>query len=122
MGRCSNPQFKSEELVEQLVLVKVSLMVVHSTVLHTVLEAASAIKLPFDRIILLDESFPSSRRFVAQTIPGLIAAVQQKTRVFRERKLTPGEGKMRIALLCWSSGTTGKPKVAENIISSYSYY
>ena len=35
----------------------------------------------------------------------------QKPRTFYERPLDPREGKTKIALLCWSSGTTGQPKV-----------
>lgn len=31
--------------------------------------------------------------------------------VFLERDLAPGEGKTKVALLSWSSGTTGNPKV-----------
>lgn len=33
--------------------------------------------------------------------------------VFVEKRLAPGEAKKKLAFLCFSSGTTGKPKAVE---------
>ena len=44
------------------------------------------------------------------TVEELVAAGLSKLPVFEERQLRPGEAKTKLALLCFSSGTTGKPK------------
>jgi 4-coumarate--CoA ligase len=86
-------------------------MVVHSFVLGIVLSAARLVGFPLDRIILLDQSSASNASSMINSVPELISVGRQKPRAFYERPLNQGEGKTKIALLCWSSGTTGKPKV-----------
>ena len=86
-------------------------MVVHSFMLGIVLSAARLVEFPLDRIILLDQSSTSNASSMINTVPELINLGRQKPRAFYERPLDQGEGKTKIALLCWSSGTTGKPKV-----------
>ncbi|KAF8187778.1 hypothetical protein BJ912DRAFT_419164 [Pholiota molesta] len=108
---CSNPQFNVEEIVYQLKLSKTTFIIAHSTVLEVALKAAQAVSLPSDRIVLLDHH--ASRTFGIvdlQNIPDLIILGNEKKQAPYERPLNPGEGKTKIALLCWSSGTTGKPK------------
>lgn len=101
-----------EEIVYQLKLSKTTFIIAHSTVLEVALKAAQAVSLPSDRIVLLDPH--ASRTFgIAdlQNIPDLIILGSEKKQAFYERPLNAGGGKTKIALLCWSSGTTGKPKV-----------
>ena len=83
----------------------------HSLVLGIVLSAARLVGFPLDRIILLDQSSASNASLMINSAPELINVGSQKPRAFYERPLDQGEGKTKIALLCWSSGTTGKPKV-----------
>ena len=110
-NRFSNPQFKPEEVAYQLTTAKVTFMVVHSSVLGIVLSAARLVGFPLDRITLLDQSSTSNASSMINSVPELISIGRQKPRAFYERPLDQGEGKTKIALLCWSSGTTGKPKV-----------
>ena len=79
--------------------------------LGIVLSAARLVGFPLDRIILLDQSSTSNSSSMINSVPELISVGRQKPRAFYERPLDRGEGKTKIALLCWSSGTTGKPKV-----------
>jgi 4-coumarate--CoA ligase len=101
-----------EEIVYQLKLSKTTFIIAHSTVLEVALKAAQAVSLPSDRIVLLD--YHASRTFGIvdlQNISDLIILGNEKKQAPYERPLNAGEGKTKIALLCWSSGTTGKPKV-----------
>ena len=111
-NRFSNPQFKPEEIAYQLTTAKVTFIIVHSLVLGIVLSAARLVGFPLDRIILLDQSSTSNAPSMINSVPELISVGRQKPRAFYERPLDQGEGKTKIALLCWSSGTTGKPKVS----------
>lgn len=107
----SNPQFKPNEIAYQLTTAKVTFIVVHSLVLGIALSAARLVEFPLDRIILLDQSSASNTSSMINSVPELICVGRQKTRrTFYERPLDQGEGKTKIALLCWSSGTTGNPK------------
>ncbi|KAF5360390.1 hypothetical protein D9756_004583 [Leucocoprinus leucothites] len=113
---CSNPQFTADELCHQLQVANVTFMIVHSTVLSVSLEAAQLSGLPDDRIVLLDDSESISvsdsthTASAYKTIPGLIAQELDRSSPFAGRTLKPGEGKTKVALLFWSSGTTGTPK------------
>ena len=86
-------------------------MIVHSTALDIAVTAARLSALPSNRIIVLDDHLPSSLRPKRWTIPELIHLGSKEDRGPVERIFSAGEGKSKIALLCWSSGTTGKPKV-----------
>ncbi|KDR82332.1 hypothetical protein GALMADRAFT_57372 [Galerina marginata CBS 339.88] len=104
----SNPQFKPDEVAYQLKTARVNYMVVHSSLLAVAMEATRLVGMPSNRIIILDE--PPTRGPEFQSVPDLISHGRQKMRAFHERQLGTGEGKTKVALLCWSSGTTGKPK------------
>ncbi|CDO75535.1 hypothetical protein BN946_scf184776.g1 [Trametes cinnabarina] len=70
------------------------------------MDAARAVGLSADRIVLFDPA-PGS------TIPSVQMLVEQGLKEiehFKERRLTPGEAKTKLALLLFSSGTTGRPK------------
>lgn len=92
-------------------------MVIHSSLHAVALEAARLVGMPLNRIIILDEVPPSRGVSEFQNVPALIASGRKNVQAFYERQLGPGEGKTKVAILCWSSGTTGKPKVTLNIIS-----
>ena len=49
------------------------------------------------------------------TVEQLIRYGITRPQFFADRRLEAGEGKKKIALLCFSSGTTGKPKVRDGI-------
>ncbi|KAF9447298.1 acetyl-CoA synthetase-like protein [Macrolepiota fuliginosa MF-IS2] len=111
----SNPQFTVDELCHQLRTANVTFMVVHSTVFNISLEAARLCGLPDDRIVLLDRpggahvTIPSNP-LAHETVQGLVSKGLDQPCCFVERSLKPGEGKTKVALLSWSSGTTGTPK------------
>ncbi|KXN93402.1 Long-chain-fatty-acid--CoA ligase [Leucoagaricus sp. SymC.cos] len=117
---CSNPEFSADELCHQLRTADITFMIVHSTVLEVSLQAAGQCGLSDDRIVLLDKSphgTVSNDRHHAFTVssfknlPDLIATGLNRPCSFKERTLRAGEGKSKVALLFWSSGTTGTPKV-----------
>lgn len=94
-------------------------MIVHSTALDVAVTAARLSALPSNRIIVLDDHLPSSSRPKRWTVPGLIRLGSKEDRGPVERTFSAGEGKSKIALLCWSSGTTGKPKVVTFACNPY---
>lgn len=82
-------------------------MFAHSQNLVTAQEAARAAGLPSDRIIVLD-SPPSLQSHL--NIDQCIQEGLTQPPLFTERRLNPGEAKTKLALLSFSSGTTGQPK------------
>ncbi|RDB15274.1 4-coumarate--CoA ligase-like 7 [Hypsizygus marmoreus] len=107
---CSNPQFTAAELSNQLMTSKASFVIGHSSNIDTALSAAHLAGLSSDRVILLDERSPRKGNLVMPSVQELIHESQYQAFPFQERMLEPGEGKTKVALLSWSSGTTGKPK------------
>ena len=105
--RTSNPLYTAEELAHQLELSKTRLLFVHPAMLAVAAEAAHAVGLPYDRIVLFDSVPTSPHSNVQELIKFGLAAKQEYT----ERRLKPGEARTKLALLLFSSGTTGKPKV-----------
>ena len=72
-------------------------------------DAARAAKLPADRIIILDiPAAPALQLHV--NVEGLVQEGLAEPPHFVERRLNPGEAKTKLALLSFSSGTTGRPK------------
>ena len=51
------------------------------------------------------------------TVEERVAQGLEHTQRFVERRLQPEEGKRKLAFLSFSSGTTGRPKVRETIMS-----
>lgn len=87
-------------------MVNASLIIAHSSSLHTALGAAQAAGLPSERVITFDESNQIS-------VDALIQQGLRSEPNFVERKLRKGEAKTKVAFLSFSSGTTGKPKVCQ---------
>lgn len=107
MYRPANPSYTAEELSHQLALSESRLIVTHAASLATAKAAAKSTGIPLDRVIVLGAT---SQLAPHATVEGLITTGLSKTPAFVERRLNPGEAKTKIAFLCFSSGTTGKPK------------
>jgi len=120
IGSTANPGYTADELHYQLTTVKTSLLLVHPAVLETALVAAKKAGLSADRVVLFDNSIPA----LHTAFQNLIAEGLTKNTSFVERRLAPGEAKSKIAFLCFSSGTTGRPKVSERtlVIMNLSIY
>jgi 4-coumarate--CoA ligase len=103
---CANPIYTPTELVHQLKLSKSQYILTHPVFLKSALEAASKVNIPTSRIILVQKGtdFP---QFV--TVPDLIKIGQSAPEII-PLKLRPYEGKTKVALLNFSSGTSGLPK------------
>jgi 4-coumarate--CoA ligase len=99
-----------DELAYQLSTTMATLLVVYPLSLETAIAAARIAGIASDRILLFGEvrmtGFPCMNE--------LIDLGLRENPVFRERLLSRGEAKTKIALLSFSSGTTGKPKVLDS--------
>lgn len=111
--RGANPDLTSDELQYQLRETKASVMIVHPEALDTALSAARACGISREHIILFDVKSPPSRAQPHHhTIEHLVdQGLSTVDPTMVERKLRPGEAKIKLAFLCFTSGTTGKPKV-----------
>ena len=108
MSRTANPAYTADELVYQIKLTKASILFTFSANLSTSEQAARSTGIPMERIIILDSPVGYSGPYV--TLNTLIREGLSKHPTFVERRLNPGEAKTKIALLNFSSGTTGRPK------------
>ncbi len=81
------------------------------------LVAAKNAGIPPDRVIPLDTIRGHRPSAIAPDLHELITYGLAHQPYFVERMLKPGEGRTKIAFLCFSSGTTGKPK-ASTLVSS----
>ncbi|KAJ7366350.1 acetyl-CoA synthetase-like protein, partial [Mycena albidolilacea] len=106
-----NPMLNAEELDPFLIDMKPALLFVHSAALEVVRAAATLIRLPHDRIVLLDSAPEKSEPHSLQELVD-IGLANKETHRFEEFRLKPGEGKTKVALYFPSSGTTGVPKMA----------
>ena len=115
--RPSNASYTTEELVHQLQITRSSFVVVHSSFLHTAAEACRRVGISSERVIILDQvSSPLHATPSHPSVPELIEDGLTQRCNFVEKRLAPGEAKMKLALLCMSSGTTGKPKVMITVL------
>ncbi|RDX52628.1 acetyl-CoA synthetase-like protein [Lentinus brumalis] len=110
----ANPAYTAEELVYQLRLIRARILIVHPWVLPVALEAARTYGITPDRIILFDPVAGSSFDNIQDLVKLGLGQVQQ----FTPLRLSPGDAKKKLALLSFSSGTTGKPKAV--MITHYS--
>jgi long-subunit acyl-CoA synthetase (AMP-forming) len=87
-------------------------MIVHPDTLNTALSAADAYGISPERIVLFDGESGSTHASNHHTVGDLIKqGLSKADPTFVERRLQPGEAKTKLAFLCFSSGTSGKPKV-----------
>lgn len=79
------------------------------------LDAARIVGLSAGRVVLFDPVPGSPQANVQDLVTeGLKGSLR-----FTERRLKPGEAKKKLALFCFSSGTTGKPKVIDSELTLY---
>ncbi|KZS98387.1 phenylacetyl-CoA ligase [Sistotremastrum niveocremeum HHB9708] len=106
----ANPNFTVDELVYQLQATGARVLFTHPDSLSGAKAAAEIVGLDPAAIILFEDissqDIPHGHPVVAQLVK---AGLEQPTH-YLEAKLRPGEGRTKLALLCFSSGTTGKPK------------
>jgi 4-coumarate--CoA ligase len=102
--------YTTEELVNLLNLCKATRIITDERFLVTVKPAADAAGIPSSSILLFDisETRTSEPNI---TISDLVVEGQKSAGEIPGRKLLPGEAKTKPALIFFSSGTTGKPKV-----------
>ncbi|KAF7291670.1 Phenylacetyl-CoA ligase [Mycena chlorophos] len=105
----ANPDFNASELEYQLSATNAKLLIVHPEAVQAALTAAKARGLAQDRVLVFDVDH------VKPPVPSLVnvnSLIQKGSRMRNvpERILKPGEGKTKLALLSFSSGTTGRPK------------
>lgn len=117
-----NPAFGVEELIPQLHEAKPTLLFVHEDAFSQVKKASIACGISSERMILVTtrlQRCPEGEPDRPTTVEDLIqlGAVLKSTHSFAERKLYPGEGCTKAAVLFPSSGTTGVPKLV--ILSHY---
>lgn len=87
------------------------LLVAHPATMAVAAEAAKAVGLSQDRILLVG-SVPESPFPI---LDDMVALGLSRAQQYTEMRLKPGEAKKKVALLLLSSGTTGKPKVSDII-------
>ncbi|KAI0772847.1 acetyl-CoA synthetase-like protein [Trametes elegans] len=102
----ANPAYTADELVYQIRTAKATVLFVHPDSLQVGLEAARTVGIPDDRIVVFDP-VPGDRHV---TVGELIREGLVQPQSWVEPRLKPGEGKTKLALLFFSSGTTGRPK------------
>ncbi|KAJ7642716.1 amp dependent CoA ligase [Mycena polygramma] len=103
-----NPASTVSELTNQLRQTRATLIIANSQVLDVAVASAREAGIPQERVIVLEDVEGQHRGQF--TISDLMAQGRTETPVLG-RKLLPGEGRRKIAFLCTSSGTTGKPKI-----------
>ncbi len=109
----ANPNYTADELVYQLDTTKSKLLICHPDVVDIALAAGRQAGIAADHIILMQKLSRKSP-IPFPTIEELVADGLTRPKLFTERTLSPGEGKTKLAFLCFSSGTTGKPKVTKS--------
>ena len=102
----ANPSYTADELVYQIQTAKATLLFVHPDSLPIGLEAARKAGIRDDRVILFDR-VPGDGHI---TVGELVKEGLLQPKRWVEPRLKPGEGKTKLALLFFSSGTTGRPK------------
>ncbi|KAI8989131.1 acetyl-CoA synthetase-like protein [Trametes punicea] len=102
----ANPAYTEDELVYQIRTVKATALFVHPDSLQVGLAAARTTGIPDDRVVVFDRVPGDSHR----TVDDLVRDGLAQPRTWVEPRLKPGEGKTKLALLFFSSGTTGRPK------------
>ena len=83
------------------------MLITHPGSLNVALAAAKAAGIPEERVVLFDPAPEATHVTLDSLVAGRVALPQK----FVERRLSPGEGKKKLAFLSFSSGTTGRPKV-----------
>ncbi|KIJ64459.1 hypothetical protein HYDPIDRAFT_90496 [Hydnomerulius pinastri MD-312] len=104
----ANPTFTTDELAYQVEATKAGIILTHPDLLPVALSAARASGIHSDHVIVFDAA--GSENLQVSTVQTLITQGLASPPGFKERRLSPGEARTKIAFYCFSSGTTGKPK------------
>ncbi|KAK7694984.1 hypothetical protein QCA50_002172 [Cerrena zonata] len=104
----ANPSYTAEELTYQLQMTKTKVLITHSASLSTALAAAKESGISQDRIVILNSQPDGPKSY--PNVETLVRDGLSSEPSFTERRLAPGEAKTKLALLSFSSGTTGRPK------------
>ncbi|KAG8834677.1 hypothetical protein FRC17_007762 [Serendipita sp. 399] len=108
----ANPSYTADELVYQIQASRASLLITCAASLAIAEEAAKKAGISKDRIIVFDVRGPAASKWSSR-YPHVGQLIQEGLNIppaFVEKRLSEGEGTKMIAYLCFSSGTTGKPK------------
>ncbi|KAJ7812607.1 phenylacetyl-CoA ligase [Mycena leptocephala] len=103
-----NPASTVSELTNQLRQTRTALIIAHAHVLDVAFASAREAGITEERVLVLGED--DGGRHEHATVTDLMAH-PTAFKLASVRKLRPGEGRRKIAFLCASSGTTGKPKI-----------
>ncbi|TFK86475.1 phenylacetyl-CoA ligase [Polyporus arcularius HHB13444] len=102
-----SPDLTTDELVHQLQISTPVLLIAHPGNLATALRAMQKVRISRERLVILDGHEAPDSRF--SSLEDLFAS-HAMYRPHVEHTFKAGEAKSAIAFLCFSSGTTGKPK------------
>ncbi|KAH9833458.1 phenylacetyl-CoA ligase [Rhodofomes roseus] len=108
----TSPALTVPELIYQLEIARPRLLLAHIDNLANALEAADKIGLPHDHVIVFDAHKAEARGRLPDGVRSVEEVIQSGVGIpkYPECRLKKGEAKTKIAVLCYSSGTTGKPK------------
>ncbi|KAJ3558976.1 hypothetical protein NM688_g619 [Phlebia brevispora] len=109
-----NPALTPQEIEYQLKLVQPKLIIAHQLTFNTVKQILQKAQLGIRPTLVSIASIPSNASIV--TVGSLVEFGRNLPLPSPEIHLKPGEAKRKIALLCFSSGTTGYPKVISVIL------
>jgi len=102
---CANPIYTAHELVHQLKLSRSTFILTHPQFINTATAAAKVVGIPESNILLVTKG--DNLPFI--TVPDLIKIGASAPEI-TPLKLAPGESKRKVALLNFSSGTSGLAK------------
>lgn len=102
---CANPIYTAHELVHQLNLSSAKFILTHPAFLKSATAAARMVGIPDSRIFLIEKGNSSGY----QTLPELVQIGKLAPEI-EPLRLAPGEARNKVALLNFSSGTSGLPK------------
>lgn len=103
-----NPAYGVDETAYQLENTGAKMILVEPQFLDVVLEAAAKVKFPKERIYLFEDK-PSQAQRCVQGWTNMLGS-QEESQHWQWHRMSPEESKTRIAVLNYSSGTTGLPK------------
>ncbi|PBK86569.1 acetyl-CoA synthetase-like protein [Armillaria gallica] len=105
----ANPLYTVEELEGLLSLTKATRILTDERFLKVVTPAANTFGIPTSSILLFDVGTVNPGSGYT-TVSELVSYGENSSAQIPEKRLAPGEGKTKVALLFFSSGTTGKSK------------